>query len=168
METKVVTAVACSEALRNEFKAWFQAEFGQTPWKWATPDYYILAYAEGDLIARLGVVERVISVGNELIRIGGVSGVVTRQQSRGKGVALSLLSKARSFLRNQLGVPFGLLLCRNRLRTLYEKAGWQEVHGPVRFAQPTGSAEYPHLAMVLRCGEEDWPAAKIDLQGLPW
>ena len=168
METKVVRVGACSVTLQSELDAWFEEQFGHIPWMWATPDHYVLAYFEGALVGRLGIVDRTISVGDESIRVGGVGGVITRRQWRSQGVGRSLLSETNSFLRTQLGAPFGLLLCRDELRSYYEKGDWRVVPGPVEFTQPTGPAVYPHLAMALRCGEQDWPAGKIDLQGLPW
>lgn len=168
METRVISSVACPEGLRNELEAWFADEFGQAPWEWAAPDHYLRVYSGDALAARLGVVERTVSVADASIRVGGVTGVVTCQQWRGQGAARSLLSAACAFFRTQCTVPFGFLLCRPELRSLYEKSGWRIVPGAVRFAQPTGPAKYPHLAMVLRFGEEDWPIGDVDLQGLPW
>ena len=147
---------------------WFAEEFGQAPWVWAAPDYYILAYSCDTLAARLGIVERTVVVADVSVRVGGVSGVATRRRYRGQGAALALLSKASAFLRSECVVPFGFLLCRPELRALYERAGWRVIQGAVHFAQPSGTATYPHLAMVLRCGEEDWPSGDVDLRGLPW
>jgi predicted acetyltransferase len=152
----------------SELAQWFEEEFGHIPIKWAEPEYYVFATADSVIIGRLGVIERMVSVNDRSLKVAGISGVITRSEYREKGIASYMLQKAVSFFTSDLGINFGLLLCRDEVASVYEKLGCRVVEGPTTFDQPNSKMIYPSLTMVLECGQEHWPIGAIDLCGLPW
>jgi aminoglycoside 2'-N-acetyltransferase I len=166
MEIHLVTALSPNQ--REEIAQWFQKEFGHIPYQWAKPNWYVLTLSEDKLISCLGILERVVAVDGQPIQLAGIGSVMTHPEWRGRGIASALLEKTAAFIRGDLGVQFGLLLCRKEVVPLYAKLGWKLVEGPTIFDQPTGKMTYPRLTMVLPCGEKEWPTGPIDLCGLPW
>jgi predicted acetyltransferase len=151
-----------------ELVRWFDKEFGKIPFQWANPDWYVVALSDSTLIGRLGIVERKVSINGYLLKIAGISRVITDDQWRGSGVAIDMLKSATEFIHNQLKVNYCLLLCRSQVAPFYAKLGWGIIDGPTTFDQPSGKAVFPRLTMILECGKKPWPKGTIDLCGLPW
>jgi predicted acetyltransferase len=167
-EVKIYLVSDLSLEQRKELEQWFQKEFGHIPYQWASPNWYAFARIENMLVSCLGIVERVVSVNGQPLRLAGISGVMTYPEWRGRGIASALLEEAVAFIRNELGMQFGLLLCREEVSSLYARLDWKVVEGPTMFDQSTGKKIYPRLTMILPCGEKEWPPGPIDLCGLPW
>lgn len=167
IKTESVAVDSCPQSRRSELETWFQEEFSFTGRTYSPPEWYVMASSGVELVGRLGVVERAISVGEREVRVAGVGGVTTRPKWRRQGVAQELLAATERLFR-RLQVPFGFLLCRDNVRSVYERAGWNVVAARTRFDQPDSPETYPHLTMVLECGDERWPDGDVDLRGLPW
>jgi GNAT superfamily N-acetyltransferase len=153
---------------RAELEDWFSREFGHTPYRWASPDWYVVALLDSILVGRLGIVERSVAAGAHTIPVGGVSGVITHWEWRGGGIARAVLNRAMVFIASELEADFALLLCRQEIAPFYTRLGWKLVQGATTFLQPTGKVVYPKLTMVYACGEGRWPDGAVDLCGLPW
>lgn len=151
-----------------ELGRWFNKEFGQIPFQWAEPHWYVLALSDSKLIGRVGIIERKVSVNGHLLEIAGISGVITDVEWRGSGVATDMLRSATEFITNQLKIIYCLLLCRSKLAPFYAKLGWKIIEGPTTFDQPSGKTVFPRLTMILELGETQWPNGPVDLCGLPW
>jgi predicted acetyltransferase len=152
----------------SELVQWFEEEFGHIPIQWADPEYYVFAISDSEIISRLGIIERKVSVNEHPLNVAGISGVITRSEYRKSGIASYVLKNAVAFISNDLGINYGLLLCRDEVASVYEKLGWKVFDGPTTFHQPNGKMIYHKLTMVLECGQEKWPIGAIDLCGLPW
>lgn len=146
----------------------FQREFGRDPLIYAAAEWYAMGVLDGSLIGRVGILEREISIGKELLQVGGICGVVTAPEYRARGIASALLNESLAFIKNRLSLPFGLLTCRLKLEVFYERLGWKTVKGPTVFTQPDGVRTCAGLTMVLECGPRLWPEGPIDMRGLPW
>jgi aminoglycoside 2'-N-acetyltransferase I len=131
-------------------------------------DYYAIMEVEGELIGRLGIFDREVEVAGTRMRVGGIGGVNTKSEGRFRDIVHNLLTCATAFMRDELGVKFGLLFCRREVAPVYAKLGWTRVDGPTLFMQPSGITTYPRDTMILRFTEQDWPAGTIDICGLPW
>jgi GNAT superfamily N-acetyltransferase len=151
-----------------ELVRWFDKEFGQIPFLWAKPDWFVLALSDTKLLGRVGIVERKVSFNGYLLEIAGISGVITAAECRGQGVGIAVLRSAAEFIHTQLKINYGLLLCRSQVALFYEKLGWKIIDGPTTFDQPTGKTVFPRLTMILELGEKPWPGGPVDLCGLPW
>lgn len=154
--------------LRKALPDWFHREFGMTGFTWAAPDYYAISEVDDELIGRLGIFDREIEVAGAGMRVGGIGGVITKPEWRLHGIARALLTRSATFIRDELGVEFAMLLCRREVAPVYAKLGWLRVDGQTVFMQPSGMATYPRDTMVLRFTERQWPPGTIDMRGLPW
>jgi len=164
---RVLRATDTGPALTAQLRDWFEVEFGRAD-RWADPDYYVLLSVNGELAGRFGILDRKVSVGSEIVRVGGVGGVATKPQFRHRGIASAMLARAAEFMKNDLGVEFGLLLCRHEVSPVYAKMGWITVAGPTTFTRAGVTATYPNDKMILPLAEKTWPAGPIDMLGSPW
>jgi GNAT superfamily N-acetyltransferase len=146
----------------------FESEFGHDTLVYALPGWHAMGILDGSLVGRSGILKRTISVGKELLQVGGICGVVTAPEFRGRGIAGALLDESVSFIRNNLHLPFALLTCRLKLEAFYQRLGWKTVTGPTVFTQPDGVRTCKGLTMVMELGLRVWPEGPIDLRGLPW
>ncbi|UCD93452.1 MAG: GNAT family N-acetyltransferase [Candidatus Zixiibacteriota bacterium] len=143
-------------------------EFGDDPLVYADPEWYILGCRSGELTSHVGVLQRIITVGQIPLLIAGVCYLVTEPENRKRGIASSVMREAVAFLKNELGQAFGLLTCKSGLEAFYARTGWRTVAGPTIFAQPDGVRRCGGLTMVNECGGTPWPEGEINLGGLPW
>jgi GNAT superfamily N-acetyltransferase len=164
---RVLRASEVDRALATELHDWFETEFGSED-RWAAADYYILLRIDGVLAGRLGVLNTKARVGNQVIRVCGIGGVATKPEFRHRGVASAMLSRAADFMKSELGVEFGFLLCRHEVSPVYAKSGWLPVPGPTTFTRGGVSATYPNDTMILPLSDRVWPSGPIDMLGLPW
>ena len=168
-EVKINSVADLSSVERKKLEEWFQEEFDNRPYKWTTPNWYLTAWIDRrTLIGRAGIIERDVFVGQRSIRVGGISGIITRPKWRRHGVASAIIGKAVAFIKDELGAKFALLLTKEVVAPLYTGLGWKTVEGPTTFEQPSGPTTYPKLTMVIPCVDNEWPLGPIDLCGLPW
>ncbi len=169
---KLVAEIRSENDLSPESKValdeMFDREFCRDPLIYADAHWYAMGILEGRLVGRVGILERRISVGQELLRVGGICGVVTVPEYRDRGIASALLNESVAFIKNRLSLPFALLTYNLRLEVFYERLGWRMVDGPTVFTQPDGARTCKGLTMVVECGSRPWPEGPIDLRGLPW
>jgi len=165
---RLIVATETAPALANELGGWFEAEFGPRAGRWRSADYYVLLNRDGQLAGRLGALDSKVSVGNQIIRVGGIGGVATKPEFRHCGVASAMLARAAEFMKSDLRVEFGLLLCRHEVSPVYAKMSWVIVPGPTTFTRAGVAATYPNDTMILPLAEQAWPTGLIDMLGLPW
>jgi GNAT superfamily N-acetyltransferase len=146
----------------------YQREFGWDRLICAAPQWYLLGMLADRMIGSALMLERVITVGDVSLRVGGITRVVTEPAYRRQGVARRLVADAIACLRDDRHVPFALLTRNRRLGPLYEKLGWRVVAGPTICSQPGGLRTCPGLTMPYDCGTARRPAGPIDMRGLPW
>jgi GNAT superfamily N-acetyltransferase len=150
------------------FDKMFDREFGHDSLIYAHAHWCTMGIFDGNLVGRIGILQRTISVGQELLLVAGICGVVTVPEYRGRGIASALLNESVAFIKNRLSLPFALLTCNARLEAFYERLGWRTVNVLIVFTQPDGVRTCKGLTMVLECGPRLWPEGLIDLRGLPW
>ena len=166
-KVQLIAAAECDPSLAGELHAWFEQEFGRAD-RWAEADFYVVLSLEEQLAGRLAILDRQVSVGGAMVRVGGIGGVATKPQFRHRDVASAMLSRAAEFMKNELGVEFGLLLCRHEVSPVYAKLGWFRVVGPTTFSRNGVVAAYEHDTMILPLAGKAWPPGLIDMLGLPW
>ncbi len=137
---------------------------------WSNSDWYVLVKLDGQMASHVGIVERTGTVNGLPVKLGGIGGVATRLDLRRHGYAGAALRTAAEFMRDELKVEFGLLVCSDQRMPYYGKLGWQLVEGPLMFDQPKGKSTFDARTkiMVLPCNKHDWPPGVIDLCGPPW
>jgi len=132
--------------------------------RWRSKDRHFVLYEDGAPLASASVLRH--EVHHRVI--GGLGGVITLPEARGRGLARQVVSRATEFMRDDLGVSFGLLFCLPRLVPFYESQGWTVVEQGVLIDQPGGKVPSPVPVMILPFGDEPWPAERVDLGSLPW
>jgi GNAT superfamily N-acetyltransferase len=135
---------------------------------WASHDWMALGFLGDELVTQLALPLREISVGAEKIWVAGVGGVATYPRFQHKGYAGALLEATKIFMRDTLRIPFGLLICADKLRRFYESAGWQFAAEVLCFSQEGKRRALPACVMILPLANKAWPTGEIDLCGSPW
>jgi len=135
---------------------------------WADVDWHVLVWIEGQLASHVEIIERTGTVDGQPVRLGGIGGVASAAEWRGRGLATLAMEKAAKFMCDGLAVGFGLLICGQEMIPFYHRLGWQVVEGPLVFDQLEGKVTFDDVVMVLPCTGQEWPAGMIDLCGLPW
>jgi aminoglycoside 2'-N-acetyltransferase I len=136
---------------------------------WASPQWSVLLWDEGELVSRVGLIVREIVSNGEAKTIGGIGGVMTHPGKQGKGYASTSMREAAKLFDEKFSVSFALLFCRPHLVEFYKRLQWKPFQGLVFVEQPQGKIEFSaNGAMVLDIKEMAPVNGAIDLNGLPW
>jgi GNAT superfamily N-acetyltransferase len=170
MEIEVKRTDELTKTERTYIDAWLIQQFSEeaAEYAWSDVDWHVLLRVNGQLVSHVEIVERTGTVDGQPVKLGGIGSVVTLPEWRGQGLAAATLERAAAFMREELQVAFGLLICGQNMMPFYSRLGWQVVDGPLVFDQPGGKVVFDDVTMVLPCAGEDWPEGTIDLCGLPW
>jgi GNAT superfamily N-acetyltransferase len=170
MEIEVKRTDELTEPARAHIDAWLIQQFGDESgdYEWSDVDWHVMLRVDGQLVSHVEIVERTGTVDGRPVRLGGIGGVVTLPEWRGRGLATAGLERAAALMRDELQVAFGLLICDERTIPFYSRLGWQVVEGPLMFDQPSGKVVFDGVTMVLPCVQQEWPEGTIDLCGFPW
>jgi GNAT superfamily N-acetyltransferase len=136
--------------------------------QWTTPNWMALGFLNEELVTQLCLPKREIKVGAEMVWAAGVGGMATHPKYQHKRYGSALLAATESFVRDQLRVPFGLLICADETRPFYELARWQFAADVLYFWQEGQRRKLKTCVMVLPLEGRAWPAGEIDLCGAPW
>ncbi len=136
--------------------------------QWASHDWMAVGYHQEQLVVQFCLLKREILVGGYPLMVAGVGGVVTHPDWRRRGLARQLLLAAEPFMRENLAVPFALLICAEETQQVYASCGWQAVAHSLRYTQDGQSRILPTLVMVLPLAGQAWLEGEIELCGLPW
>lgn len=90
----------------------------------------MLLVEDGTVLSALDILSKEIVHAGRRYAVGGLSTVVTRQDTRGHGYGRRLVAAAREAMPAQ-DLDLGLFTCDQPLQTFYESAGWQLLPGAV-------------------------------------
>ena len=143
------------------------------PWAniaFAQPELRVLIQDDsGDVVSHVGIVRREVTWNGRIMRAGGIGGVATRADRRGRGYASMALDAAIQTLRDEGSIDFALLFCEPRLVPFYAVRGWRPFEGDIYAEQPEQgrilfTAIAPHVLKIRQAPLK----GTIDLCGLPW
>jgi len=121
-----------------------------------------------DVVSHVGIYRREATWNGRKVIIGGVGGVLTREDKRRRGYATVALDAAIHTLKEEGATDFGLLFCEPRRAPFYIARGWVPFEGDIYAEQPGGrirfTATLPHVFDIRR----KLHRGTIDLRGLPW
>jgi aminoglycoside 2'-N-acetyltransferase I len=142
------------------------------PWghiEWAHADLRVLIDApEGGLGCHVGIYFRTVTWNGRKVHIGGIGGVSTRADCRGRGYATLALDAAIQTMRANETVKFAMLFCEPHNVGFYEARRWHPFTGEVYCEQPVGRIRFEAMApFVFDIGRAPRQGT-IDLCGLPW
>ena len=142
------------------------------PWgdvEWAHADLRVLIEApEGGLACHVGIYFRTVTWNGRKYEIGGIGGVATRKDCRGRGYATLALNAAVQTMRDHEAVQFAVLFCEPHNFAFYQSRRWHPFTGEIYAEQPAGKIRFEAMAPFVfdfRRGPRD---GTIDLCGLPW
>ena len=139
--------------------------------EWAARQWSVIVSddVECQAIAHAGIVIRQARWNDCDVKVGGIGGVMTHPEFRGRGFASIAVNRAVDFFREQDDIDFALLVCKSALIPLYERFGWRTFSGDLHVKQHGESVKFTfNLPMTypLRLTEE--LGGTIDLLGPPW
>jgi len=77
--------------------------------KWQPKTLHVNVVESGIIVSHVGLLTCTVTVGDHLVRVAGIGGMLTRQDCRGKGFGQLAMQKAEEFARRHMDVNFGLL-----------------------------------------------------------
>jgi GNAT superfamily N-acetyltransferase len=137
---------------------------------WTAHAWSVIVKADQHVASHVGILYRVVQVGNVRVPVGGLSSVMTRSDCRGRGYARATLARATAFVGVWLWAPFALSLCHHNDTGFYEMLGWRVADAPIWCEQPGGRVRLEEEVGVFlpTQGAAEWPSGPIDLCGVPW
>lgn len=143
---------------------------GSAQIQWSSSMWRILLWDETEtLVSHIGILTRQVFCDDEPYVIGGIGGVKTHPNERGKGYAGIGLRHATQFMTEDCKVDFSLLVCRDGLIPYYQKFGWQPFKGDMMVDQLSGKTKFTFNKPMLIEGVKSIPACSvIDVCGKPW
>lgn len=137
--------------------------------EWSVPQWGVFVRGDhGKLVSYTGVVRREASVDGQPVSIGGVGGIATHPEHRGRGYAALGMGRALDYLAGN-DTDFALLVCRDELVDYYSKLGWVEFEGDLVVTQFGDPETFMfNKVMVGDLGTRAPRSGIIDLKGPPW
>ena len=161
---------ARAEPLMKAVWPWHRVE--KTTWghlEWAHAELRVLIDApDGGLACHVGIYFRTAIWNGRKVSVGGIGGVATREDCRGRGYAGIALGAAVQTLRQHEAVRFALLFCEPHNAAFYQKRGWHAFTGEVYAEQPEGKIRFEAMAPFVFDISRAPRDGTIDLCGLPW
>jgi RimJ/RimL family protein N-acetyltransferase len=168
---KIKPAGSLSPAEQKPLDDLLERAFGDDPFNhmaYAKMEWNVLVYVGDILASNVEIVERTVTAGGIPLRLGGIGGVATLPEFRGRGLATRAMTAAQEFIKGKLGLEYGLLITGLRRRTFYETLGWQLISEPAYFDQPSGIVRNEGITMSLCLAGKPWPTGEVDFCGLPF
>ena len=137
--------------------------------KWAHADLRVLIETPEDgLACHVGIYFRTITWNGQKTHVGGIGGVCTREDRRGRGYATMAIDAAVHTMRANEAVRFAILFCEPHNVAFYEARKWRAFTGDIYCEQPEGRVRFTQLAPYVFDIVRAPTLGTIDLCGLPW
>ena len=137
--------------------------------KWANADLRVLIETPEDgLVCHVGIYFRTVTWNGQKVHIGGIGGVCTREDRRGRGYATMAIDAAVHTIRANEAVRFALLFCEPHNFAFYQSRGWHPFEGEVWVEQPEGRVRFEAMSPFVFQIKRSPRQGVIDLCGLPW
>lgn len=121
-----------------------------------------------ELVCHVGIHSRQAKWSDRIVRIGGIGGVITRQDSRQQGHASAAMRAAVAHMKETDGADFALLFCEPHNFAFYRGLGWRQFDGEVFVEQPQGRLRFDVMTPFAYDLRRAPQSGDIDLCGLPW
>ena len=144
---------------------WANDKYGLT---WVGTDIHVVGSVGGTAVTQAGAYLHTVTHNGSELRLGGLNGVITIPEARGKGYGNRVVSGAEQHIRVEMDADFGMLFCHPELVPFYEPRGWEIIDGPVTNDQPDGPRLTPHIVMVLPFKDATWSDGPFNLSSYPW
>jgi predicted N-acetyltransferase YhbS len=124
---------------------------------------WLVRSAAGELIAHAAAHDKVISVGGQELRVGGIAEVCVAHPFRGRGLVGKMLGKAHDWMGRE-GIPFAMLFGQPKV---YGSSGYAAIENPIQTENAMIQQWNPFKgkAMVRAIAGRAWPEGVVDLRG---
>jgi GNAT superfamily N-acetyltransferase len=123
----------------------------------------------GEACCHVGIYRRQVTWNGRNIPVGGIGGVMTRADSRGRGYASIALDAAIQTLKHEGSAAFAMLFCEPHNAPFYMDRGWTPFDGEIHADQPEGHIRFTAIDPYVHDLRGRPPRdGVIDLCGLPW
>jgi aminoglycoside 2'-N-acetyltransferase I len=119
-------------------------------------------------VCHVGIYRREVTWNGRKVRAGGIGGVMTHGDFRGRGYASVALDAAIQTLRDEGATDFALLFCEPHNVPFYTGRGWKPFDGEIYAEQPEGRVRFTAIAPYVYGLKRAPLKGVIDLCGLPW
>jgi GNAT superfamily N-acetyltransferase len=136
--------------------------------EWLTPEYALVGYLNEKPVSHVGLVFRIIQVGEQFLRVAGIGGVSTHPDFQRRGYAARVMHAAQEWLSALPEIPFGMLFCSEERVPFYASLGWRVINAPMFIGAAGKRQLFDSPRMILLLHGEEWPVGEIDLHGWPW
>lgn len=161
-------------AIRRSLCACFPADvavFSETRrWHGSGPLFSAFIKDSGEVIAHVGVVDRMVRFGSSPARAAGIQNVFVLPSYRGRNLSDAVMLAAQEEARAR-GFDCGLLFCVPRLEKVYARMGWRVIANDVVRVDDDG-LEKPipgkNIGMFLPLSWPQAPPHTIHLGGNDW
>ncbi|WP_433676976.1 GNAT family N-acetyltransferase [Microbacterium gorillae] len=145
----------------------------EQPYGYAAHGVHIVARIGDRIVGHVGWARRRITVGDAVVTIAGVGGVLISADGRGRGLGAELMSRAAQSMRERGDIEFGYLGCREEVVPFYASCGWSRIHVGEQSIGRHGEAVHespgsPILVLPIAAPLESWPSGDVDLRGRAW
>jgi aminoglycoside 2'-N-acetyltransferase I len=139
--------------------------------EWAARQSSVIVWDDtgGQALAHAGLLTRQARWNDGHLKVGGVGGVMTHPEFRGRGFASAAVNHCVQFFREQGDIDFGLLVCEPHLVPFYERLGWRFFSGELFVAQHGKTTKFTLCGtMTIPVRLQAELSGTIDLLGPPW
>jgi len=140
-------------------------------WHGSQPSFVVLLQKAGVVIAHLAVIDRIIKVAEEPLRIAGIHGVCVLPEYRGRRLSAELLQAAMD-KSDRLNFDLGLLFTGSDLIKHYASCGWKLLaNKPIIRVDKKGTEitmPAQQTTMYYPLARPDFPPGPVHLQGNDW
>lgn len=137
---------------------------------WAHADQRVLIRDEApphDVVCHVGLFSRSARWNDKNVTIGGIGGVATHPDRRGRGLATAAMQAAVQCFAHE-EKDFAVLFCEPDKHAFYRHLGWHQFEGDVFAEQPQGHIRFDLMTTFVYDLKLAPRGGTIDLCGLPW
>src|SRR5512140_3397949 len=117
---------------------------------WAVSStWYVMGRLDGKLVSQIGIVDRTIRAGGQILLVAGVGGVATHPDFRQRGYAGILLKTALEQMCLRQCYDFAMLFCSMQMIPFYTRRGFCQVQNPVYLLESGKRVLFEDNKMVL-------------------
>ena len=150
----------------------YQNVFSQTrTWNGSTPAWSVIMIQQQQIAAYLSVVDRLIRVNDEQVRIAGIGNLFVMPAHRKTHLSTQLLDIVAKESHKR-GYDYGLLFCEPEIQNVYARCGWRMLVGQTIIRVNESGCDTPlpknDIGMYYPLTRTDFPEGLIHLQGNNW
>ena len=124
---------------------------------------WLVRSESGELIAHSGLHDKIIEIGGNDVRIGGVAEVCVIPHARGRGIVRHMLTEIHRWMELER-IPYAMLFGQPKV---YASSGYAVIQNPIRAESGLIKQWNPFKGkpMARPIAAQPWPASPIDLRG---